>query len=93
MCISYSDKAHNCATIIVCRQLPPMAQTRKGAASKSATEDKCIDCNKPVLKKEHGLKCEVGNLCFYGKCQNVDEDAYMFCWVATIPVRYSQGPL
>jgi len=82
--VLYSVKVHNCAPYtIVCRQLPSMAQTRKGAASKNAKKDKCIDCSKPVLDKEHGLKCEVCNLCFHSKCQNVDEDACMCCSVAT----------
>lgn len=39
-------------------------------------EDKCEDCNKPVLDKDKGLQCEVCKRWYHPKCQNISDGTY-----------------
>jgi PHD-finger len=62
-----------------------MSQTRRQLASKGRDdkggdgkdkEDRCSDCSKVVLDKEHGLQCEVCDFWYHSKCQKIDDDTY-----------------
>src|SRR5260221_11689392 len=42
----------------------------------TGSQEKCGVCAKAVLGKDHGLQCEICEIWFHAKCQNMTEDTY-----------------
>jgi len=57
-----------------------MSNSRKGSASgkTKASDNKCRDCDKAVLDKDKGIQCEVCELWFHPKCQDISEELYKY---------------